>query len=95
MTTLLVDHRVEDYETWRPQLDASWAQDFAKDIRSYQVWQDQDDPNHVFVANTLDSRAAAEALANDPMLRESMGAAGVIGPSVQITFLDEVAAGTR
>jgi len=72
-------------------MEAEWT----KDVRSYMVWRDEDDPNHIFVANTFDSRAAAEAMVNNPMLRDAMGAGGVVESSVQIDYLDEVGSGTR
>jgi hypothetical protein len=43
----------------------------------------------------LDSHEAAEALVNNPELREAMGRAGIDASSVQIEYLDEVASGTR
>jgi hypothetical protein len=94
MTTMIVDHRVEDYDAWRPHFDRSWTQDWTKDVRSCQVWRDGDDPNHIFVANTLDSRAA-EALAGNPQLLEAMAEGGVIPDSVRIAYVEEVGAGTR
>jgi quinol monooxygenase YgiN len=94
MTTMIVDHRVEDYDAWRPHFDRSWTQDWTKGVRSYQVWRDEDDPNHIFVANTFDSREAAEAMAGNPLLLEAMGEGGVIPDSVQIAYVEEVGSGT-
>lgn len=95
MTTMLVNHRVADYDAWRPEFDRSLEAEWSSDVRSHQVWRGQDDPNHVVVANTFDSREAAEAFANSSALREAMGRAGVVESSVQIDYLDEVASGTR
>ena len=55
-------------------MEAEWT----NGIRSYQVLRGQDDPNRVLVLQTLDSREAAEALVNNPALREAMGRAGVM-----------------
>ena len=95
MTVVLVNHRVADYDAWKPHFDRAMEAEWTKDVRSYQVWRDQNDPSHVFVANTFDSREAAEAMVNNPMLREAMGGGGVVESSVQIDYLDEVASGTR
>lgn len=95
MTTVLVNHRVADYDAWRPHFDRAMEADWTKEVRSYQVWRDEDDPTHVFVANTFDSREAAEAMVNNPQLREAMAAAGVVESSVQIDYLDEVGSGSR
>ena len=90
MTTVFVTHRVADYNTWRPEFDKAVRADWAKDIRSYRVWRGEDDPNLVIVANTFESRQAADALVNNPTLREAMGRAGVIASSVHIDYLSEV-----
>ena len=95
MTTVLVNHRVADYEAWRPEFDRTLKAEWTSGIRSYKVLRGQDDPNRVLVLNRLDSREAAEALVNNPALREAMAGAGVDTSSVQIEYLDEVASGTR
>jgi hypothetical protein len=95
MTTVFVHHRVTDYNTWRPEFDRAVKADWSKDMRTYRVWRGLDDPNLVIVANTFDSRQAAEAMVNNPVLREAMGRGGVIQTSVRIDFVDEVASGTR
>jgi quinol monooxygenase YgiN len=95
MMTVLVTHRVADYNTWRPEFDSAVRADWAKDIRSYHVWRGADDPNLVIVANTFDSREAAEALMNNPTLREAMGRGGVVASSVHVDYLNEVGSSTR
>ena len=95
MTTVLVNHRVADYDAWRPEFDRAMEEDWTTGIRSYQVWRGQDDPSRVVVVQTFESREAAEALMNNPALRDAMGRAGVDGSSVQIEYLDEVGSATR
>ena len=95
MTTVLVNHRVADYDSWRLHYDRAMEAEWTNGIRSYQVLRGQDDPNHVLVVQTFESREAAEELVNNPALREAMGRAGVDPSSVQIDYLDEVASGTR
>jgi hypothetical protein len=95
MTTVYIHHRVADYNVWKPEFDRAIQADWCKDIRTYRVWRGLDDPNLVIVANTFDSRQAAEALMSNATLREAMGRGGVIPSSVQIDYVDEVAAGTR
>jgi hypothetical protein len=95
MTTVFVHHRVADYDKWKPEYDRAMKADWTKDIRSHRVWRGLDDPNLVIVASTFDSRQAAEALMNNATLREAMGQGGVVQSSVQIEYVDEVAAGTR
>jgi heme-degrading monooxygenase HmoA len=94
-TVLIINHRVADYEAWRPHFDRAMEAEWSSGTRSYQVWRGQDDPNLVIVAQTFDSREAAEAFSASSPLREAMGRAGVIESSVQVDYLDEVASGTR
>jgi heme-degrading monooxygenase HmoA len=95
MTTVLIHHRVADYNTWRPEYDRAMTADWSKDIRAHRVWRGQDDANLVIVASTFDSRQAAEAVMGNASLREAMERGGVIQSSVRIDYVDEVAAGTR
>jgi heme-degrading monooxygenase HmoA len=95
MATLLVDHKVANYDAWRPEYDRAMAAEWSSPIRSHQVWRGQDDPNHVIVASTFDSREAAEAFSKSPELREAMGRAGAIESSVQIHVMDEVVSERR
>ena len=95
MTTVFIHHRVSDYNAWRPEFDRAIKAEWTKDIRSHQVWRGLDDPNLVIVANVFDSREAAESVMNNATLREAMARGGVIESSVQIDYVDEVAAGTR
>ena len=95
MTSVFVHHRVSDYNAWQPEFDKAVKADWATAIRSYRVWRGTDDPNLLIVVNTFDSRKVAEAVMNNPALREAMGRGGVIPSSVRIDFVDEVAAGSQ
>jgi heme-degrading monooxygenase HmoA len=95
MATLLVNHKVSDYDAWRPVYDEAMAAEWSSPIRSHHVWRGQDDPNHVIVASRFDSREAAEAFSKSPELREAMGRAGAIESTVQVHIMDEVASGPR
>jgi quinol monooxygenase YgiN len=89
MVAVIVHHRVADYDIWRREFDHTVEGADATNL-SYQVWRGQDDPNLVIVANTFESRKAAEAVMNSPALREAMARGGVIASSVRIDFVDEV-----
>jgi heme-degrading monooxygenase HmoA len=90
MTTVLVHHRVADYNAWKPEFDRAMKADWSKGIRTHRVWRGQDDGNIVVVETTFDSRQAADAMMNDSALREAMRQGGVVESSVRIDFLDEV-----
>jgi hypothetical protein len=92
MITVFVHHRVADYDAWRPAFDRTVTGDWVKGLRgySYKVWRGQEDPNLVIVANTFESREAAEALMNNPALHEAMARAGVVASSLRVDFVDDV-----
>ena len=94
MITVLVHHRVNDYNTWRPEYDRIMKTEIAKDVRSAHVWRGVDDPNLVIVATTYDSRETADRLMKNPTLADAMGRGGVIQSSMRIDYVDEVAGGT-
>ena len=93
MTTLLIHHRVLDYDAWKRVYDSVADMQREGGVRSHRVWRDEDDPNRLVVEHTFDSREAAETFVNSPRLREAMGRAGVDESSLQIEHLDEAASG--
>jgi hypothetical protein len=95
MTTVLVHHRVLDYEVWKHEYDRIVAGPLGSAVREYRVWRGIDDPNLVVVAETYESREAADAAAAHPDLPDAFARAGVVMTSMQIDFLDEVEAGTQ
>jgi len=94
MTTVLVHHRVLDYDVWKREYDRIVAGPLGDAVREYRVWRGVDDPNLVVVAETYESRAAADQAAAHPDLPDAFAQAGVVMSSVQIDFVDEVEVGT-
>jgi hypothetical protein len=80
MPSILVRHRVEDYERWRSHLDGSRSRAFPGAPTGGQVFRTTGDPNEVWVLMTWDTeeskRIFFEATAEHEDL---MRAAGVIG----------------
>jgi quinol monooxygenase YgiN len=95
MVTVLIIHRVADYEAWQAAYDRIMEGPLASEVRSYRIWQGQDDPGLVILAETYDSREVAEAVFANPALPEAIAGAGVDMSSLQLHYLDEVAAGTH
>jgi quinol monooxygenase YgiN len=93
MVTMLIRCRVADYDAWRRGYDAAIERDV--EVRSFRVWRGIDDPNLVVIEETYESRAAAEALLNDPAMAQEMAEHGVDAASLQVDFFDEVASGSR
>ena len=90
MPYLLVRHRVEDYERWRPVFDHDhgaarerWGSKGGRLLRN------ADDPNELVVLLKWDSLDNARRFADADDLREAMQRAGV-ADQPDVYFLEEV-----
>lgn len=79
MARLFVRHRVADYTTWREVYDAFDEKRRGLGVTGQAVYQSVDDPNEVTAWHDFSTRAAAEAFASSPELRDAMQHAGVEG----------------
>ena len=52
MVTLLVHHRVADYDAWRPVYDRVTSGPMGERVRSHQIWRGLDDPQLVVLVET-------------------------------------------
>ncbi len=95
MITVLVNHRVADYEEWKAAYDRIDAGPLASDVRSYRIWRGLDDPNLVILAETFESREIAETVFAHPDLAAEIGKSGVDMDSMEIHFLEEVASAEK
>jgi quinol monooxygenase YgiN len=93
MVTLLIHHRVADYEAWRSVYDRVTAGPMGERVRSHQLWRGLDDQQLVVVVETYDSREDAEWSMNHPDLPAALAEAGVEMESVRIDYLEEVGSG--
>jgi len=89
-TTMLVRHRVGDFDTWLRIYTGFAAFQREGGVRSQSALRSADDPSDILVTHTFDSREAAEAYLGDRRLKEAMGEATVDDSSVTIEFFDEV-----
>jgi len=89
MTTMLIHHRVADFEAWKEVYDGVGEMQREGGVRSHRVWRSADDPNMVVVEHDFDSREAAKAFMARSDLREIMARSGVDESSVQAELLDE------
>lgn len=89
MVCVLVEHAVEDYETWKEHFDehASTREEFGE--QGYRLFCGTNDPNEVCVLLEWDSAENARSFMADSDVREVMEIAGVIGEP-EIRFLDEM-----
>ena len=96
MTTVLISHRVADYDGWKAVYDEVVAGPLGSDVRSYRIWwRGQDDPNLVIIEETYESRDVAEAAFANPALPDVIAGAGVDMASMRIDYVDEVASGAH
>jgi hypothetical protein len=92
----IVHHRVADFDAWKSVYDSDGVRDLqrAGGVLDHAVLRTADDPNMVIVVHTFASQDAAHTFfTENPDLRDAMGKAGVDFGSLQVEFLDEIAAG--
>ena len=75
---LIVQHRVSDYEAWKTVFDEHEEVRRRHGATGHELYRGLDDPNEITVVNHFPSRAAAEAFAVDPSLKEAMERGGVV-----------------
>jgi quinol monooxygenase YgiN len=88
MATLLVQHKVEDYQAWRKIFDdhAESRKEFGS--TGFQVFKSPSDPNDITVKIDWPSVDAATAFAASSSLKEAMKNAGVASQP-ELTYLVE------
>lgn len=74
---LIVRHNVTNYAVWKSGYDA--FEPMRGDVFYQAVYQSAQDSNDVTVFHDFHTLEAAQAFANSPKLKESMGKIGVIG----------------
>jgi quinol monooxygenase YgiN len=79
MVTLVVHHRVRDYDAWKTVFEEHEAVRRSHGQIEHRVYRDIHDPNRVVVHNDFASEEAARSLLEDPSLKEAMERAGVEG----------------
>jgi hypothetical protein len=79
MAHVFIQHRVADYDAWRPHYDADQPRRAAAGVSDVAVLRDADDPNSVWLVHEADA-SIVEPMLGDPELAEKMQAAGVVGP---------------
>ena len=75
---LIVQHRVRDYDTWKPAFDEHGDIRRRHGATGHELYRGLDDPNEITIVNHFHSREQAEAFAADPSLKEAMERGGVI-----------------
>ena len=93
-TVALVRHRVADFDAWKKTYDGFAPTQAEHGVQAHQVLRWIENPNDVIVTHTFDSPEAARAFFAMPELKETMSKGGVNADAVEISYFDEVEAGT-
>jgi heme-degrading monooxygenase HmoA len=89
MAYMIVHHKVEDYERWKPVFDEHASIRQQSGSQGGRLFRNADDPNETLIFWQWEDLDKARAFAQSQDLRETMQRAGVVG-SPNIYFLEEV-----
>ena len=88
MPYVLVRHKVEDYEKWRPVYDEHGATRKASGCQGTHVFRNAENPNEIVILLEWDELENARQLIQSEDLREAMQRSGV-ADEPDIYFLDD------
>ena len=94
MAHLLVHHKVEDYNKWKPFFDEHASFRSQNGCKDGKVFRSTNNPNEIFILFEWDNIANAQKFAQSDNLKEIMKKAGVIGMP-EAHFLEEAATTTK
>jgi heme-degrading monooxygenase HmoA len=85
MITVLVRHKVADFNAWKPAFDSVFSFHHTVGEEAHKIFRSLTDANDVTVMLTFATAEAAQKFVNSDTLRTRMKEGGVIGePSVQV-----------
>ncbi|MES2703411.1 MAG: DUF3764 family protein [Bacteroidota bacterium] len=85
MATVIVNHRVKDFATWKPLYDSDAPMRTQAGFKELAVGERQDDPGMVYLIWEVADTNVVEGMMADPALQARMQEAGVISaPEVVI-----------
>lgn len=88
MPYLLIHHKVENFNKWKPKFDEHGEKRRAAGSKNYQIFHSADDANNLVLLFEWDNMENARAFAESDDLKQKMKEAGVIGEP-DIYFLNE------
>ncbi len=88
MATLIVKHRVANFEAWKTVFDSMQPIRARFGWKSTRVLRDATDGNLVTIINHVATLDQAKAYGASPELREGMAKAGVQGPP-EVSFAED------
>jgi heme-degrading monooxygenase HmoA len=78
MPYLLVRHKVEDYERWKPVFDEHGAFREQTGSKGARLWRNANDPNETLILFEWDSMENAQRFTNSDNLREQCSERGLL-----------------
>lgn len=90
MATVLVLHRVKDYDKWRAIYDGARPMQAAGGVLEEAAFQAEGDPLNVLVMHRFASMTEAHAYFENPQLADAVQEAGVDEATVRLEFYEEV-----
>jgi hypothetical protein len=85
MPTIILNHRVSDYNKWRPLYDGDHERRKNAGLKELKVGRKSGDPNLVYIIFEAKDTAGIESMLHDPDLKVVMDKGGVISqPEVVI-----------
>jgi len=87
MATVILNHKVKDYNTWKALYDSDAARRTGVGMVELAVGEKAGDPGNVFIIWKLDDASAVEKMMADPELKERMAEGGVIS-APEVTILN-------
>jgi quinol monooxygenase YgiN len=90
MTTILMSHTVEDYETWKAGFDdhANTRAEYGSP-ENYHLFREAQTPNEIVILAEWESVAAFQRFMEDSDVREKMDELGVVGEP-EVSILEEI-----
>jgi hypothetical protein len=79
MVHVLVRHKVQDFDKWKPAYDAHQQARAAAGLQELHLWHNIDDPNEIVLLFEAADVKEAKAFARSSDLKERMRDAGVMG----------------
>jgi hypothetical protein len=87
MALMVVQHKVRDYDAWRPVYDAHQGSRTGAGVTNGRVYRKAEDPNEILILLDVADVAKARAWTQGDDLRTAMQKAGVVGEP-RIYFID-------
>jgi len=78
MGTLIISHKVKDYNTWRPVFDRHASAQKSAGLTNARVYRSSDDENEVVILFDTDDTKKAKDFVASPDVKESMAESGVL-----------------